>query len=79
MKKIIVFIVVLLLMLGSLYFMFKEPKKDSYDFPKDYTEVVCNETFVGNVSGVCFISFDNESVVLKQGDYYEAYTKVRYT
>jgi hypothetical protein len=79
MKKIyrlLIFALFLVVVATAFYFIFvKQPQKTNYDFPKDYTQIDCLETFVGNVSGVCFISYDNNSIVLKQGDYYTAYSK----
>lgn len=73
--KILIGVLILVIIAVTLYLVFKEPVKKNYDFPKDYTKIDCLDTFIGNRSGICFISFDNKSVVLKQGDYYEAYTQ----
>lgn len=80
-KKIIAYVVVLLLSIGAIvYFSIQEKKseieetKDEYQFPDDYHEVKCNETFIGNLDGQCFTTPSLDSFVYKMGDKYTVYT-----
>lgn len=73
---ILIIIAILFIIIRNYY---NENKQKYYNFPEDFTLIECiNTNVTGDINATCFISMDNNSIVVKQGNNYSTYTKKLY-